>query len=92
MDLPTVKHSVPMLGAQREGATIVAVTRDGNVFVGNTQVQLADLPSQIVKSPAQGGERKGYLKADAGAKYGEVKAVILGSGAFCVPNYAEKLI
>jgi len=76
VDLPTVKHSVPMPGAHREGATIVTVTRDGNVFVGNTQVQLADLPSQIAKSLAQGGERKGYLKADARAKYGDVKAVI----------------
>ena len=76
VDLPTVKHSVPMPGAHREDATIVTVTRDGNVFVGNTQVQLADLPSQIAKSLAQGGERKGYLKADARAKYGDVKAVI----------------
>jgi len=47
-----------------------------NVFVANTQVQLADLPSQIAKSLAQGGERKIYLKADARAKYGDVKAVI----------------
>jgi biopolymer transport protein ExbD len=65
MDLPTVKHSLPMLGAHRAGATTVTVTRDANVFVENTQAQLADLPSQIAKSPAQGGERKGYLKADA---------------------------
>jgi len=62
VDLPTVKHSEPMLGAHREDATIVTVTRDGNVFVGNTQVQLADLPSQIAKSLAQGGERKGILR------------------------------
>ncbi len=47
-----------------------------NVFVANTQVQLADLPSQIAKSLAQGGERKIYLKRDAQAKYGDVKAVI----------------
>ena len=65
-----------MLGAHREDATIVTVTRDGNVFVANTQVQLADLPSQIAKSLAQGGERKIYLKRDAQAKYGDVKAVI----------------
>jgi len=76
VDLPTVKHSVPMPGALREDATIVSVTRDGNVFVGNTQVQLSDLPGQITKSLAQGGERKIYLKADARARYGDVKAVI----------------
>jgi biopolymer transport protein ExbD len=52
VDLPTVKHLVPMPGA------IVTVTRDGNVFVGNTQVQLADLPSQIAKSrPKEANER-----------------------------------
>jgi biopolymer transport protein ExbD len=62
VDLATVKHSVPMLGAHREDATIVTVTRDGNVFVGNTQVQLADVPSQIAKSLAQGGARKGILR------------------------------
>ena len=65
-----------MPGAHREDATIVTVTRDGNVFVGNTQVQLADLPSQIAKSLAQGGEPKGHLEADARAKYGDVKAVM----------------
>ena len=65
-----------MPGARREDATIVTVTRDGNVFLGNTQVQLPDLPSQITKSLAQGGERKVYLKADARARYVDVKALI----------------
>jgi biopolymer transport protein ExbD len=65
-----------MPGARREDATIVTVTRDGNVFLGNTQVQLPDLPNQIEKSLAQGGERKVYLKADARTRYVDVRAVI----------------
>jgi biopolymer transport protein TolR len=65
-----------MRGAHREDATIVSITRVGNVFLGNTQVQLADLLGEVKKSLAQGGERKIYLKADARAKYGDVKAVI----------------
>ncbi len=74
--LARVKHSVPMPGARREDATIVTVTRDGNVFLGNTRVQLPDLSNQITKSLAQGGERKVYLKADARTRYVDVRAVI----------------
>jgi hypothetical protein len=36
VDLARVQHSVPLPGAHREDATIVIVTRDGNVFVGDT--------------------------------------------------------
>jgi len=60
--LARVKHSGPMPGAHREDATIVTVTQDGNVFLGNTQVQLQDLLGQIAKALAQGGERKIYLR------------------------------
>jgi biopolymer transport protein TolR len=62
--------------AHREDATIVSITRDGNVFLGNTQAHLADLLGEVKKSLAPGGERKIYLKADARAKYGDVQAVI----------------
>ena len=76
VDLAVVKHAVAMPGALREDALIVSVTRDGNVFFGNSQVQLSDLPELVLKSMNKDVERKIYLKADARAQYGGVKAVL----------------
>ena len=76
VDLAVAKHAVSMPGALREDALIVSVTRDGSVYFGNTQVQVSDLPGQILKSMNKDVERRIYLKADARAKYGDVKAVL----------------
>ena len=76
VDLVRSGHAVPMPGALRDDATIVGLTRDGSIFVGNRQVQLADLAGQVSASLSRGSQRKICLEADARARYGDVKAVI----------------
>jgi biopolymer transport protein ExbD/biopolymer transport protein TolR len=52
------------------------VTRDGNIFLGNTQVQKADLTGQIKDRISNKLDKTVFLKSDARAKYGDVVAVV----------------
>ncbi len=51
-------------------------TRDGNIFLGNTQIQKADLSGQVKDRISNKLDKTVYLKSDARAKYGDVVAVV----------------
>ena len=76
VDLAPVAHAKPQKGALREDAIIVTVARDGSVFCCGTKVLPQDLPELIRDAYKNGAERKVYVKADARAKYSDVKAVL----------------
>jgi biopolymer transport protein TolR len=59
-----------MRAALKEDALIVAVERDGRVFVSRDGTSLADLPGKIREGLSRGAQNKVYIKADARAKYG----------------------
>jgi biopolymer transport protein TolR len=65
-----------MRGADREDALVVAITRDGNVWLVADQVQLENLPAAIRERVSRGAERRVYIKADMRARYGGVKQVL----------------
>ena len=76
VDLARTNHATPLPGALREDAMLVAVTRDGNIFLDTHQMQYRDLPRAIQDSLRHGSERKVYLKVDTRAKYGDAAAAI----------------
>ena len=76
VDYSLVNHAKPMPGALREDAMVVALSRDGSLFFGNNKVVPEDLPDFIRTASASGSERKIYFKADARAKYGDVKEAL----------------
>jgi biopolymer transport protein TolR len=86
VDLATVVHSVPMRGALREDAMIVAVQRDGRVWLGNLTVSPGELPAHIREAVNHGAERRVYIRADMRAKYGEVLEVLGGVRSAGIAN------
>jgi biopolymer transport protein TolR len=76
VDLPRTAYAIAMPRAAREDAQIVSVTRDGQIYYRNIRIRADDLPEQIRESVKNGAERKIYLRADARAKYRDVKAVL----------------
>ena len=76
VDYALVNHAKHMPGALRENAMVVALSRDGSLFFGNNKLAPEDLPDFIRKAAASGSKRKIYFKADARAKYGDVKGVL----------------
>jgi len=76
LDLATVQNATTMPGASRDDATVVALTRDGKVFLGTTMMAIVDLKDGIQEKMKQGGEKRLFMKVDARAKYGDVGTVL----------------
>jgi biopolymer transport protein ExbD/biopolymer transport protein TolR len=65
-----------MQDADKDDAIIVAITRDGKIYLGNTQMPKEDLTGQIKDRISTRLDKTVYVKSDARAKYGEVVAVV----------------
>jgi len=78
VDLVRTKNPVPMQAADKEDAVLVAITRDGKVFLspGNSQTP-ADQLAPKVKDLLQNKLYKTvYLKSDSRARYEKVMDVV----------------
>jgi len=87
-DLPKVGHLAPMLVANREDAMVVAVQRNGRVWLGNDSLSPDQLRTRIREAMSHGAERKVYIRADARAKYGTVAEVLDSVRSAGVENIA----
>jgi biopolymer transport protein ExbD len=76
VDLALTDHPKAMPGALKEDALQVMVTRDGSVYLNDSRVKKGDLASLLQQGVKEGSEKRVYVRADARAKYGEVKAVL----------------
>jgi biopolymer transport protein ExbD/biopolymer transport protein TolR len=76
VDMARTNTARDMQDADKEDAVVVAVTRDGNIFLGNSQVQKADLSGQVKDRISGKLDKTVYLKSDARAKYGDVVAIV----------------
>jgi biopolymer transport protein ExbD len=76
VDLAPVDHPKSMPGALKEDAMQVSLTRDGTVYLNDSRVKNGDLVLLLRQGVREGSERKVYLRADARARYADVKVVL----------------
>jgi biopolymer transport protein ExbD/biopolymer transport protein TolR len=76
VDLAQVNSPQDMPDANKEDSVIIAVTRDGNVYLGANQVGVADLGPKVTDLLANKPSKLVYLRADARARYGTVQDVV----------------
>jgi biopolymer transport protein ExbD len=76
VDMANVNNPREMQDADKDDAIIVAVTRDGGIFLGNTKIQKEDITGQIKDRIATRLDKTVFVKSDARAKYGDVVAVV----------------
>jgi len=76
VDLAPVNNPHDMKDADRDDAIVVAVTRDGSIYLGNNKVNKQDITGQIKDQLANKLDKTVYVKSDARAKYGDVVAVV----------------
>ncbi len=78
VDLVRTKNPIAMQAADKEDAVMVAVTRDGKVFLspGNTKTVPADLPGKVKDLLKDKIDKTCYIKSDARARYEVVEDVI----------------
>jgi biopolymer transport protein ExbD/biopolymer transport protein TolR len=80
VDLPVATAAIVMEDANKEDSTVVAVTRDGKVFIGGDQVTIDDLgPKILARMDAnKKGSKTVFFRADSRANYGKVMDAIDG--------------
>jgi biopolymer transport protein ExbD/biopolymer transport protein TolR len=76
VDMARVNNAHEMQDADKDDAIIVAVTRDGTIFLKNTKVTKEDITGQIKDMISARLDKTVYVKSDARAKYGDVVAVV----------------
>jgi len=76
VNMAKAENAEKMPNADRDDAIIVAVTRDGHMFLGSTEIQLNQITDEVRDRLSNRLDKTVYVRADARAKYGDVvKAV-----------------
>ena len=76
VDMASAANSRDMQDADKDDAIVVAVTRDGRIYLGSTNVTKEDLTGQVKDRVATRLDKTVYVRSDARAKYGDVVAVV----------------
>ena len=78
VDLPKATAAVVMENANKEDAVVVAVTRDGKIFLGGDPVGLDDLGTKVSAKLENKTDKQVFLRGDSRANYGKVMDAIDG--------------
>jgi biopolymer transport protein ExbD len=86
VDLPKVRHVVPMPKALREDALRIGVQRDGSVYFGTERVYAGELIVKLREGLNSGAEKRVYIQVDERARYRTVESVLDSIGAAGIQN------
>jgi len=76
VDLAQVTNAREMQDADRDDAVVLAVTRDGAIFLGSASIAKEEITSKVRDMLATRLDKTVYVKSDTRAKYGVVVAVV----------------
>src|SRR5579864_2357890 len=76
VDLAKAANPRPMPDAEKEDAVELAITRDGKVYLGTSQVKLDEITTKVKDRISSKLDKTVYVKSDARAKYGDVVNVV----------------
>jgi biopolymer transport protein ExbD len=76
VDMAKAENAVKMPNADKDDAIIIGVTRDGKTYMGNREIGLDQITSEIKDQLSNRLDKTVYVRSDRRAKYGDVvKAV-----------------
>jgi biopolymer transport protein TolR len=76
VDMAKVDNPTNMPDADKEDAIVVAITRDGGVFLGQNKVALSELGGQVRDKLADKPGKTIYVRADARSQFKAVEDAI----------------
>ena len=76
VNLAKTDNPIQMPEADREDALVVAVMRDGKVYLNSDAVTPEALTDRVKDAVAHRTDKRIFVKADAGARYGDVVDVV----------------
>jgi len=94
VDMVRARNPIAMDEADKEDALVVAITRDGKVFLGRGSIEPKELGTEVADVVKDRLDKTVYIKSDARAKYQtvvEVVNILRGSGVDQVGLLTEKV-
>jgi biopolymer transport protein ExbD/biopolymer transport protein TolR len=76
VDMARVNNAMEMQDADKDDAIVLAVTRDGSIYLGKARIRKEDISGQVKDRVSDRLNKTVYVKSDARAKYGDVVAVV----------------
>ena len=76
VNMAKTQNPIDMKDADKDDAVVLAVTRDGNVFLGTSPIALDEITQKTKDMISSKLDKTVYVKSDASAKYGDVVKVI----------------
>jgi biopolymer transport protein TolR len=76
IDMAQVDNAVAMPDADKEDAIVVAITRDGGVFLGQDKVATSELGRMVTEKLSDKPGKTIFIRADARAQYRAVEDAI----------------
>jgi biopolymer transport protein ExbD/biopolymer transport protein TolR len=76
VDLARVNNPRDMHDADKEDATVLAITRDGKIYLGADTIAVDKITAKVKDRIADKLDKTVFIKSDARAKYGDVVAVV----------------
>ncbi|MGB8845344.1 MAG: biopolymer transporter ExbD [Terracidiphilus sp.] len=74
--LAKTDNPIQMPEADKENSLVVAIMRDGQVYLNSDKVTPEALTDKVKDALAQRADKRIFVKADAGARYGDVVNVV----------------
>jgi biopolymer transport protein ExbD/biopolymer transport protein TolR len=94
VDMAKAQNPRDMADAEKEDAVVVAISRDGKLFIGSNPVNVDEITTKVKDMISNKVDKTVYLKSDARAKYGDVVKVVdnvRAAGVESLGLLAEKL-
>jgi biopolymer transport protein ExbD len=76
VDMARTDTANDMKDADKDDAIVVAITRDGSIYLGHNAIKKEDITPQVKDRISNRLDKTVYVKSDARAKYGDVVAVV----------------
>ena len=76
VNLAKTDNPIQMPEADKEDSLIVAVMRDGKVYLNSDAVTAESLTDKVKEALSNRADKRLFVKADAGARYGDVVSVV----------------
>jgi biopolymer transport protein TolR len=76
VEMAKVPNPTELPDADKDDAIIVAVARDGSIYIGNTKTSKDQLTDTIKDQVSNRIDKTIFIRADQRAKYGDVAAVV----------------
>jgi len=76
VDMVPAQNPREMADADKEDAVVIAVTRDGKTYIGNTFTKQDEITTKVKDMVADKLDKTVYIKSDFRAKYGDVVKVV----------------